>query len=355
MFTRRLHLLFNKQIQKTYCGFHASNHFHKVNLTFAHYCSLKYNNVYLRSQTLCIHSKRSNSNLSSIKENDIDDIDDSINNNSYEQIPKMTENAFSYSILCNSDKYNKTIVPRITPEGNIPHNVIEEILAKNYDDFSSTELLEDFKTLSLYARLNSIEPSNIHSKLVNLLSNYVPTFSDDQLSDLLKYMELWHLIGLHNKTGVFKELFSKIDETLLIRLNDFTVDQMLMNCDLIYHLKSFRNSKFLNKVMMKLGTKPKKLSAENYVHYMYLFVVTREPAINMYELEYALESIIDEYSANELGIIALAFFKTKTPIRNPALLDKMVNKCICDMDHMGEIAISAIMKIARYIMSIDHF
>ncbi|KAK0081730.1 hypothetical protein PV325_011659 [Microctonus aethiopoides] len=304
---------------------------------------------------LCISEEtwRSNSNLSSVKENDIDDVDDSININNCEPSPTMTENAFSYSILCNSDKYNKTIVPRITPVENIPHNVIEEILAKNYDDFSSTELLEDFKTLSLYARLNSIEPSNVHSKLVNLLSNYVPTFSDDQLTDLLKYMELWHLIGLHSRKGVFKKLFSTIDETLLIRLNDLTVDQMLMNCDLIYHLKNFRNSKFLYKVMMKLGTKPKKLSAENYVHYMYLFTVTREPAINMYELEYSLESIVDKYSGDELGIIALAFFKTKTPIRNPALLDKMINKCICDMNHMGEIAISAIMKITRYSIKLN--
>ncbi|KAK0167307.1 hypothetical protein PV327_004724 [Microctonus hyperodae] len=166
-------------------------------------------------------------------------------------------------------------------------------------------------------------------------------------------MVLWPIVGRYNKSGVFKKLFSTIDETLLVRLNDFTVDQMLMGCDLIYQQKSFRISKFGNKVMTKLGMKPKKLSAENYVHYMYLFVVIREPAINMYELEYTLESIVDKYSGDELGVIALAFFKTKTPIRNPALIDKIINKCICDMDHIGERSISAIMKIARYSIKLN--
>lgn len=304
--------------------------------------------------TPIVYQSKKYSNLSSqcnesTNEHDSDE-DEAYGTDKSERTLRMTENLYAYTVLKNSGRMDNIIVPSLIPEEDVPEDVVEKIIKKNHEDSSPAEVLEDFRLLSYHRgklREGVLSPEK-HSNILNTLKKYLADFSDDQLWNLFRYIELWYPMERSTKEPLLTELEKAMDQECLLRSNVWSVDDLLKTCDLWYHLRCARQSHFVSKCVKRLGKKPGKLKAENYLYYMFLLNIARKLEINMYELEYRLEKFIDKFEGNELGIVAMGFFKTRTPIRNPNLLDKMIDTSVKDIYKMGEISIAAVMKITRY-------
>ncbi|XP_015123058.1 uncharacterized protein LOC107045330 [Diachasma alloeum] len=261
---------------------------------------------------------------------------------------RNTENRLAYSVLRNNPRYKKTIVPPIIPDEKFPEETIENILRKQWAATSDvSEVIENFRILSYDARSNNKKFTDEHIAILEKLTSIVKELLTDQMWLLLRYVEMWYPMPLKTKLRALTTLEDALDEECWKRSLEWDANDLLMTCDLFYHLRRLGQSKFTGYAMKKLGSKPSKMSSDNYPHYMYLLNAGRKPHINMYELEYRLEAIVEEFNPEELAIIAMGFFKTATLIRNPALSGHIIQKCIDNMATLDEIYISAIMKMAR--------
>ncbi|XP_063980062.1 uncharacterized protein LOC135164025 [Diachasmimorpha longicaudata] len=261
---------------------------------------------------------------------------------------RMTENRRAYLVLENNPRYKKTVIPRIIPDERFPEETIKKILRKEWTLSSNvSDIIESFRILSYDARSHDKRITDEHTPIFEKLTSVVKDLVTDQIWQLLRYVEMWYPMATYPKSRALTALEDALDNECYKRSLEWDADDLLKTCDLFYHLRRSRQSKFTGFALKKLGLKPCKMSSDNYIHYMYLLNVGRKPWINMYELEYRLEGIVEEFTTEELAIIAMGFFKTATPIRNPALSGHIVQKCVNDMKDLDEIFISAIMKMAR--------
>ncbi|XP_057318256.1 FAST kinase domain-containing protein 5, mitochondrial [Microplitis mediator] len=361
MFSKNFKTLINIHEQLSRLRFHSAAITRQVNLKVLASkqskitISLYKNNVL----TPVVYQSKKYSNLSSqcnetTNEHDSDE-DEVYGTDKSERTLRLTENLYAYTLLKNSDKMGNIIVPLLIPDEDIPEDVVQKIIEKNHEDSSPAEVLEDFRLLSYHrGKLQDgvLSPEK-HSNILNTLKKYLADFSDDQLWNLLRYIELWYPMQRSTKEPLLIELEKAMDQECHLRSNLWSVDDIMKTCDLWYHLRYARQSRFVSKWVKKLGKRSGKLKAEHYLYYMFLINIARKLEINMYELEYRLEKFIDKFNGNELGIVAMGFFKTRTPIRNPDLLDKMIETSVKDMHEMGEISIAAVMKITRLSMGLN--
>lgn len=70
------------------------------------------------------------------------------------------------------------------------------------------------------------------------------------------------------------------------------------------------------------------------------------PAISMRDYEYNMEKYITHMTMEEIGIFALAFFKTKTSILNQKLLVYTMNRVVEEIDSIHQITLTAIAKVS---------
>lgn len=266
---------------------------------------------------------------------------------------QFTENGYLYSILNSSNKYSATIVPPLFDQlssdesfvKNLPEIVPEE---NTVNTLSPSELLDLLKSICYHAKVNNELLSDKHARLLSLLDYHIANLTNDELWLLMRILAMSALpIQKTKKHSALVKLEKHLNEESQKRMRkDWSINEVLMTCDLFYQMRLPRDS-FVSGALKKLGTKPQKLTAENFVHYMYLLNIGRKPAINMYELEYHLESIIKTYTIEELGIIGLGFFKTNTRIRNPALLNHIIKLAIENIDTIDNYIICAFMKLSR--------
>lgn len=70
------------------------------------------------------------------------------------------------------------------------------------------------------------------------------------------------------------------------------------------------------------------------------------PSLPMFDIEHELNLYFDEFTIKELGIIALGFFKTQTPIRNLELIDKIYTAVLSNINNINSIELAAFLKVS---------
>lgn len=68
----------------------------------------------------------------------------------------------------------------------------------------------------------------------------------------------------------------------------------------------------------------------------------------MYEIEHEICSYYNDLDIKELGIVALGFFKTQTPIRNQELVKKLYSSVIHDIDKLKSVELAAFLKVFKH-------
>ncbi|KAG8039782.1 hypothetical protein G9C98_000511 [Cotesia typhae] len=293
MFSRRLRILLSVQKQLSRVRFQSAAITRQVNLKTV--CNdqqktiTNSKQIHTLSPALHQYVKHSNSQSqnSQLKydndeENDSESEEEDAESSEKGTGVRLTENLYAYKILKNSSKVS-TIVPLLIPEEDVPEDVVARILEKNHEDYSPTEVLEDFRLLSFHRgrQKTGLLTAEKHQNILQTLKKYLNDFSDEELWSLFQYIELWYPMKLSTKQPLLIELEKAMDQECLMRMNIWSVDEWLKTCDLWYHLRQLRESKFVFRCMKKLGRKPSKLTAGNYLHYMFLFNISRKADLNM--------------------------------------------------------------------------
>lgn len=89
------------------------------------------------------------------------------------------------------------------------------------------------------------------------------------------------------------------------------------------------------------------LSSPQLVHCLFLVNAHRvwHPSVNIFAVEHHLLQSIYELNAEEVAILALAFFKTNTRMKNVGIIEKFYIKLDSRLSSMDSIPLTAYLKV----------
>lgn len=104
---------------------------------------------------------------------------------------------------------------------------------------------------------------------------------------------------------------------------------------------------FIFVIIDRCSRKANKLNKDQLVNIFFCFNVCRSRAVD-FDYEYALENLINEMNVDELAVVAMGYFKTKTKIKLVPILKAMTEKVVENSKNIHEISLSAILKVNIY-------
>nr|XP_050850124.1 FAST kinase domain-containing protein 5, mitochondrial isoform X1 [Vespula vulgaris] len=266
---------------------------------------------------------------------------------------RITENQYARQYLQHSIHFNETIVPQRKVEVIVTDEEAEKLLNRNWSTVDTVEVVSAFRILS-YNIINKSDDdvNEIRYKcILNALKENINNLTDNLLQEVL--FNLLPFQKYLQDTKSFKDLIKLLDRHCEKQYKQWSINKMFLIADTFYCLDVYKNSNFIWKLLRKMNSKLNKLTPKNLVQLMFFVNINRKTPLNMYEVEVILEEHLNDLSINELGIIAMGFFKSKTKIKNPKLIKAIINRLICEINKADDITISALLKLIRYSMKYD--
>lgn len=103
----------------------------------------------------------------------------------------------------------------------------------------------------------------------------------------------------------------------------------------------------------RLCRKADRLTKNQLVNIFFCFNICRTRAVD-FEYEFALENCIHQMDTDELAIVAMGYFKTKTKIKLDPIKKAMIESVVQNSENIHEISLSAILKVSRDMLQIEH-
>lgn len=93
-----------------------------------------------------------------------------------------------------------------------------------------------------------------------------------------------------------------------------------------------------------MGKKTVDLSRTELIYSFFCINVCRKKKVD-FKYEVALEKHINKMNANEMGIVALGFFKSQSQVKMKYLLSSMMQQIKAEISTIHEIPLTAILKV----------
>lgn len=228
----------------------------------------------------------------------------------------------------------------------------ENFKNKNWSKLSNQNLFETFSWLCIYCSEQNISIADQRfDDYIDSLTDKIKFATDDELK-LLFYCLSKFPQTESIKTRNFIEVWVALDDECFRRINSWTFDEMLSFLSLFYMLNITRASDFTYKCLLKLASKAKKLTKAQVIQTLFFVGTARKAPPDIHNLEVFIEENFLQYSVDELAVIAMGLFKSKTPIRSTTLTSNIIDKIIKESEQIHEISLASLLKIIRYSLKV---
>ncbi|KAH8287227.1 hypothetical protein KR054_004706 [Drosophila jambulina] len=256
------------------------------------------------------------------------------------------ENQFAHGILLESLKPYQVLRPldRVGPE-QLPAS---EGFLQPQSNASPKDLYTDFLSLVQHSSKLGLQVSDArYDAFVRCYCEQLHRLTDEQLLGSLRALDELPTPD-STKTHNYMELWNTLDIECCRRIEGWSSGQLLLVSDAWYRLGLARIGEYVWLALKKLGRKVRKLPPEQLVQAMFLCNLLRRPVFEMFDFELNLARCVDQMTLSELGVMAMGFFKTQTPIRNPELLAQIYQRLGSELDTVEDIPLVALLKVLRY-------
>ncbi|XP_033171937.1 FAST kinase domain-containing protein 5, mitochondrial [Drosophila mauritiana] len=255
------------------------------------------------------------------------------------------ENQFAHGILMDSLKPYAILRPRDSAWQELPAS---EGFMRPQPDASAAELYADFLGLVRHCNRMKLQISDsLYEAFTRCFCEQLHRLTDEQLLGSLSALaEL--PVPESPKAKNYMEIWNTLDIECCRRIERWSSEQLLLVSDAWYRLGLVRIGEYVWLALKKLGRKLRKLPPEQLVHSMFLCNLLRRPVFEMFDFELNLARCVDQMTLPELGVMAMGFFKTQTPIRNPELLTQLYQRLDSELDTVEDIVLVALLKVLRY-------
>lgn len=261
------------------------------------------------------------------------------------------ENNYAYSVM-ESKGYSIPISLKKVKSSTLTKDQFDNLIKKDWSKVDPKEIFEGFSMLAEYCAENNIQISNrMFDNFIDCLTNCIKSASDKELESVFFSLAKWPEPE-SIRTRNFIEVWAALDDECLNRLQMWTFDQQFYFISLFFMLNATKFSDFTHKCILKFASKAKQLTPGQLVQTFFYIGVQRKQPFDMHNLELCLENNFSEFSIDDLAIISMGFFKSKTPIRSMVLVEKIAEKIMECSNDVNEVSLAALLKIIRYSMKI---
>lgn len=257
------------------------------------------------------------------------------------------ENQFAHGILMESLKPYQVLrsTDRVWQEQQLPAS---EGFLRPRSDASAADLYADFLGLVADCCRLELQVSDArYDAFARCYCEQLHRLTDEQLLGSLR--ALAELPSPDStKTNNYMELWNTLDIECCRRIERWSSSQLLLVSDAWYRLGLARIGEYVWLALKKLGRRVRKMPPEQLVQAMFLCNLLRRPVFEMFDFELNLARCVDQMTLGELGVMAMGFFKTQTPIRNPELLAQIYQRLGSELDTVEDIPLVALLKVLRY-------
>lgn len=261
------------------------------------------------------------------------------------------ENHYAYSLM-ESKGYSIPLSLKKDESTTLSKDKFDTFIKKDWSKADPKEVFEAFSMLAEYCSENNIQISNrMFDNFIDCLTDCFKLASDKELETVFVSLAKWPE-SESIRTRNFIEVWAALDDECLNRLQMWTFDQQLCFISLFFLLNVIKFSDFTHKCLQKFASKAKQLTPGQLVQTFFYIGVQRKQPFDMHNLELHLESHFSKFSIDDLAIMSMGFFKSKTPIRSMVLVEKIADKVMeCSKD-IHEVSLAALLKVIRYSMKI---
>jgi hypothetical protein len=271
---------------------------------------------------------------------------------------KETENKYAHTVLERNPIYSATLASKDYFLGTeaISDDGFQNIVTKDWSNESAESAFVIFKKMSLYAskKQHSISEEKFDG-LVKVLVEKCSQLNDDELIGILACLRKWFPTEKATSRNYF-ELWNAVDRQCLLRMKKWDRNKLLFVADHWYLLHLGRLSEFMWHCTARLSRRPEKLTASQLVQCMFYINICRKfpTHISVYDFEYSLQNCLDKLTLDDLGILAMGFFKSEKPIRSQTLVTEIMRRIVNSVDTIHEITLAALLKVIRYSLQPTH-
>jgi hypothetical protein len=159
-------------------------------------------------------------------------------------------------------------------------------------------------------------------------------------------MRLWYH-SPNSRANNFCALWTHLDKLCQERCKDWDKGQLLIMCDHWYRLNVFRIGYFGKQALHRILKKVKGCTTPEVVQSLFYVNVRRFfPDVNTVHMQVHLVTLVSALTVEEVGICAMAFFKTKSRIVSFSLMEMMIRKFITGAETANFLSITCLMKVS---------
>lgn len=269
-------------------------------------------------------------------------------------VSSLTKNIVRHStnLATDENKENKeffatvTLLPRTYLQTQLPDDEVQKLLNLDWTSLSPTEFFSYLEKLTLYTYNLEKKPEINYDNFMQALSAMSPSFQDEEMTQLLKYLVPWYR-NKNTPKDVMKHIVETLDLQCCNRFPKQNIENLLSFSYLFVCLRYGKESSFTRKSLLKLNRKAKRLSPSQLAQYMNLTSVCTNLPMNFYELEYYVEKNMDSLSAQELSRISIGFYKNRIHIKSPKLLMHILETMLNNVEVISTHMVSAFSKLLR--------
>ena len=252
-----------------------------------------------------------------------------------------------------------------------PKQIFEEQrFATTENDFLLSVLLgKQEEKLKL---VNSVETHVLTSSLIQVINEKKSLEEDDTLpiikkfeekrqeipdDDLISIMEALASVPSADRGSNYLEVCRIMDAIMTSRLASPADDSRFTDRNFCWNLvvawyKVFkmRSSIFLITFATRLLKDAQDLDKSNFLRLLFLLNLRRSPLTDdqLKVLQHKFQTYLKDLSTEEVALASLSFFKTQSKIKDPLLVESMLQKLVKDAKNVNPIAFSGILKNLKY-------
>lgn len=272
----------------------------------------------------------------------------------YVKMYMENENKYAYNVMQNHG-YQIAFSVNGKHSQSLTKDHFSNIMERNWSKESPHDIFKMFSSLSEYCGQNNICISGEQfDSYIDALTDSIQFATDEELKSIFYALAKWpetESIRIRN----YIEVWASLDDECLKRINNWSYDEMLAFISLFYMLNVTRVSDFTRKCLLKLTAKAKKLTKSQVVQTLFFIGVVRKSPPDIHNLEVYVEDNFLQFTVDELAIIAMGLFKSKTPIRSTTLLSRIIDNIINNSSQIHEVSLASLLKIIRYSMKKSEF
>lgn len=264
------------------------------------------------------------------------------------------ENQYAYALMENRGYTHSLDTSSISINNNLTAEQFHSILQEDYSKFIPQDLYTLFNKLGTYCTKENICITRKEfDNFIDHLTDNIKFAGDEELKQLFYSLNNWRETPSVRSRN-YIEVWAALDEECIKRLGGFTFDQMLSFVSLFYMLNVSRFSDFSYRAIQKLASRSKQLTPAQLVQTLFFVGILRKSPHDIYLMELQVEKHFNMFTVDDLAIISMGFFKSKTLIRSPELLSKIIDKVIENSSTIHEVSLAALLKVLRYSLKLNN-